>query len=65
MQYTFVVLHAPCQVNATADDPDPQSRIAQWWVDSAELVQQHVSTSMTWLFVGANAPLAADGSEAI
>eukprot|EP00435_Cladocopium_sp_Y103_P075451 s29_g58.t1 len=58
LSVTFVVLHGPCLQKSKGDGRLPLDDIHQWWTHTTDLLQQHCTTDLHWVFVDANAPLA-------
>ena len=58
-QYTFVVLHAPCQASQGSAQTDLNDTVADWWHTTCSLWEKHATANISWAMIDANAPVAA------
>jgi len=55
--YTFVVLHAPCQATQHADTQQDGDLVERWWSDTSVIWTNTVTTTLCWVMIDANAPV--------
>ena len=57
VNYTFVVLHAPCQATQITDNQPNGDVVAEWWTATSAIWHSAVTTELCWVLLDANAPI--------